>query len=228
MPDRALEIASLLLREGTLRNRTDADHRELYTELMTDDTLMQDVRARLAAVGYELHQDPFGWMGVRVSREAEAAGPVRGRTRFDARHVRLVAYFWVHLVYRKLVQLRRGIDTRAPGAEQSALFESDGDDEPPWMSFEQVKRDFSEVMSLPQIRAALSTLRQLRFVAFDEKRDKVWADAGLFVYVDGDRMEDFVIELARSAGGIDPTDAVTGIATRPAAVPTAGTEEVKA
>jgi hypothetical protein len=228
MPDRATEIASLLLREGTLRNRTDDEHRELYTELMTDDTLMQEVRGRLAAVGYDLHQDPFGWMGVRVSREAEGAGPVRSRERFDARHVRMVVYFWVHLVYRQLVQLRRGIDTRAPGADQSTLFEPAEADEPPWMSFEQVKRDFVQVMSIPQLRATLGTLRQLRFVRHDEKRDRVWADAALYVQVDRDRMEDFVVELARTAGGIDPVDAVKAVATRPAAAPAAPTEEESA
>jgi hypothetical protein len=69
--DRAMEVASVLLREGVLR-RDDAEHRAIYEELGKDQILADVVRERLAAVGYTLVDD-LGHLGVRVSAEAESA-----------------------------------------------------------------------------------------------------------------------------------------------------------
>ena len=64
MAERAMEIASLLLREGSLR-RDDAEHRKVYAELAEDLALFNDVRDRgklrqfMLRLGREA-PDPFG------------------------------------------------------------------------------------------------------------------------------------------------------------------------
>lgn len=211
MADRAAELAGLLLRDGALR-RGDEDHRRIYEELMGDVALYEDLRERLAAVGYVLVQE-LGHLGVRVAPDVIPTEPLRNRTGIHAGHVRLIVYLWVQLVYREWVNLRRGLETRAPGAEQDSLFPSEeDDDEPPSIAYSRVYAEFAEHMARATILGHLRALQRWRFVRYDEKRDRVWADASLYVLVDRGRMEEFVVGLARRMGTEDPVEAVTAIA----------------
>lgn len=209
--ERAAAIASLLLREGALRNRDDPEHREVYADLMGDERLFADVRERLGGVGYELIQD-FGFLGVRVRRGVVAGEQHRNRYGIHAGHIRLIVYFWTHLVYRELKSLRHRDDAPAPGADQGALFEDGDEDQAPWMSLNRVDVDFGEQLSQARLKQYLGQLRRWRFIGFDRRRDRVWADASLFVQIDRARMEDFVVRQARRLGYEDPADAVTEIA----------------
>ena len=127
----------------------------------------------------------------------------------DAGHIRLLVYLWVHLVYREWTNLRRDLHTTAPGAGQALLFR---DEEAPYIPWNTVKTEFSEVISLSRFKMLLNRLQALRFIHYDEKRDRIWADAGLYVYLDLRRTEDFVVELARRMGTEDIGAAITHIA----------------
>jgi hypothetical protein len=203
--DRAMEIASVLLRLGALR-RDDSDHQVIYEELGKDAILCETVRSRLAAVGYDLVDD-LGHLGVRVSSTAEAMYPTRNRMGLTAAHIRMIVYLWTQLVYRELVNLRRGLSAAAPG--HLDLF--DKSDESPFVSYRAVWNDFSQRMPASHIKSALSTLKRHRFVRYDEKRDRIWADASLYTLVDRARMEDFVVDLARRLGTEDVGDAVARV-----------------
>jgi hypothetical protein len=203
--DRATEIASLLLRLGSLR-RDDAEHQLVYEELGKDPVLAEALRNRLAAVGYDLVDD-LGYLGVRVSAAAEGAFRTRNRMGLTSAHIRMIVYLWTHLVYRDLVNLRRGMQTAAPGHLE--LF--DKTDEAPFVSYRAVWNDFAQRMPATQIKGTLSALKRHRFVRYDEKRDRIWADASLYVLIDRTRMEDFVVDLARRLGTDDVTAAVTQV-----------------
>lgn len=204
MGDRAGETANVLLREGALR-RDDPEHRLVYEELGKDPVLRDSVRERLAAVGYELVDD-LGWLGVRVSATAERAWPLRNRMGLSAPHIRLIVYLWVQLVYRQVVSLRRGIESAAPG--QLAMWE---EEEEPHVSWRAVWNEFAERMAATHLKGALRRLKQLRFIRYDEKQDRIWADASLYVLVDRVRMEDFVVDLARRMGTPSPEEAVRAV-----------------
>jgi hypothetical protein len=224
MADRAAELAGLLLRDGALR-REDDEHRQIYAELMADAGLYDDVRARLAAVGFELVQE-LGHLGVRVAPEVVPTLPLRNRMGIHAGHVRLIVYLWVQLVYREWTNLRRGLETRAPGAEQGALFGADSaDDEPPCIAYSRVYGEFAEHMPRTRILGYLRALQRWRFVRFDEKRDRIWADAGLYVLVERSRMEEFVVGLARRLGTDTPAEAVRAVAVGEDAAAPAGEED---
>lgn len=214
MAERSMEIASLLLREGVLR-RDDPDHRLAYEELGRDSVLLSSLRERLAAVGYDLIDD-LGHLGVRPSLEAETAWPARNRTGLNAQHVRLIAYLWTQLVYREIVNLRHGLQSGAP-AQISMLDEIVDDDL--FVSYRVVWTDFSQRMPANQLKGALRLLRRHRFIRYDEKRDRIWADAALYVLIDRTRMETFVVDLARRLGSETPAEAVVqtvlGSATAP-------------
>lgn len=205
MAERAGEVASLLLREGALR-RSDDEHRLLYEELGKDTILRDAVRERLAAVGYDLVDD-LGWLGVRISGEAGRAWPSRNRMGLNAAHIRLIVYLWVQLVYRQVVALRRGISSSPPG--QPGLW--DAADEDPFVSYRAVWTAFTERMPTAQLKGALRTLKRERFIRYDEKRDRIWADASLYVLIDRARMEDFVVDLARRLGSGTPAEAVHAV-----------------
>jgi hypothetical protein len=206
MDDRPARIANLLLREGVLR-KDDPEHQQIYADLVGDAELFAEVGRRLLAVGYEL-VERLGHLGVRLRPLDIAAAEQRNRMGLDAGHIRLLVYLWTHLVYREWTNLRRDQDSAAPGGGQAALF---GDDEPPYISFGAVKTEFVEIGSLPRFKGTLSKLVGLRFVRVDERRDRIWADAGLYIYLDQHGMEDFVVDLARRLGAGDPAAAVTAV-----------------
>ncbi len=208
MDERGARLANLLLREGVLR-KDDAEHQQIYAELVGDDELFRDVARRLEAVGYVL-VERLGWLGVRLGPLDVAAADLRNRMGLDAGHIRLLVYLWTHLVYREWTDARLGVQSAAPGGGQAELF-NDGDR--PSIAWSAVKAEFAESTSLPRFKGLLSRLVVLRFVQYDERRDRIWADAGLYVYLDQNRMEDFVIDLARRMGTGEPADAVSRIAT---------------
>lgn len=200
MNDSAMEIASVLLRLGALR-RDDPEHQLIYEELGKDPLLNDAVRSRLAAVGYDLIDD-LGHLGVRVSAVAEATFQTRNRMGLTSAHIRMIVYLWTQLVYRELVNLRRGL--QAPG--HLDLF--DKGDDGPFVSYRAVWNDFAQRMPATHIKGTLSTLKRHRFIRYYEKRDRIWADASLYVLVDRTRMEDFVVDLARRLGTDDAADAL--------------------
>ena len=213
MSDRAAEIAGLLLREGALR-RDDPEHREIYGDLMGDAPLFEEIRGRLAAVGFELVQE-LGHLGVRVASAVLSTATLRNRMGIHAGHVRLMVYLWVQLVYREWVNLRRGLRSKPPGAEQETLFAEEDDDaldEPAWIPYQKVFGEFADHMPRTHIKSYLRALQRWRFIRFDERRDRVWADASLYVLIDRNRMEEFVVGLARRLGTEEPAAAVADVA----------------
>jgi len=222
--DRAAELAQLLLKEGALRG-ADPEHHAVREELLGDAALFDEVRRRLAAVGYRL-VERLGHVGVAPEPDAATVGPPRNRMGLHAGHVRLIVYLWTHLVYREWQDLRRGRVTAAPGAEQGGLFASADLDEPPSIGYAHVRAELAEVMSAARLKALLQGLQRWRFVAYDDKRDRIWADAALYTMVDFQRMEDFVIDLARRMGSDDALAAVRAVAGgTPVAMPPGDDEE---
>lgn len=211
--ERAMEIASLLLREGVLR-RDDAEHRVVSEELGKNPLLNDAVRQRLAAVGYTLVDD-LGHLGVRVSTEAEIAWETRNRMGLTSAHIRVIVYLWTQLVYREVVNLRRDLHSAAPA--QEGLFEES--DEGPYVSYRAVWTVFAERMAATHLKGVFKTLKRQRFIRYDEKRDRIWADGALYVLVDRSRMEEFVVELARRLGSSDPETAVQQVVTGAAPAP---------
>ena len=204
-----MEIGSVLLRLGALR-RDDPEHQVIAEELAKDSALSEAVRSRLAAVGYDFIDD-LGYLGVRVSGTAEAMFPTRNRMGLNAAHIRMIVYLWTQLVYREVVSLRRGLKTSAPG--HLDLFDNSNKDDVPFVSFRAVWGDFAQRMPASHIKAALSMLKRHRFIRYDEKQDRIWADASLYVLVDRVRMEEFVLDLARRLGADDVHSAIAQVIT---------------
>lgn len=207
MAERGAEIANLLLREGVL-DRDDPLHRQIYGELMGDNELYRDVARRLGAVGYALEQR-LGHLGARLASDAVVEEVARNRHGLHAGHVRLLVYLWVQLVYREWNDLRRDMSS-LPAGRAPELFASD---EPVWMPLSQIRADFGQVTSASHLKALLTRLREARFIRVDERRDRVSADAALYILIDQHRMEEFVIDLARRLGEGEPAAAVTRAAT---------------
>jgi hypothetical protein len=217
--DQAGELAGLLLREGAL-NREDPEHKRVYAELMGDELLFRAVRERLAVVGYELVQE-LGHLGVRVAAAAEQAEAIRNKLGIHAGHIRLIVYLWTHLVYREWKNLRWGDDSAAPGPDQALIFDDPEAEDVAWMSLKKLEADFADQLSKSALSGFLNQLRRWRFIRLDRRRDRVEADASLYIQVDRHRMEAFVVGLARRLGCDAPVDAVTEIAagSRPATEP---------
>ncbi|MFO0750335.1 MAG: hypothetical protein U1F43_32395 [Myxococcota bacterium] len=210
MADRAAELAQLLLKEGALRS-VDPDHRAVRQELLGDAALFDEVRRRLAAVGYRL-VERLGHVGVAPEPDAAGLGPPRNRMGLHAGHVRLIVYLWTHLVYREWSDLRRGRATVAPRAEQAGLFADASDEETPSSGYTHVRNELGEILSAARFKALLQVLQRCRFVRYDEKRDRIWAEGALYTLIDLPRMEDFVVDLARRLGSDDLAAAVRAVA----------------
>ncbi len=208
MDDRALQIAHLFLREGSLR-RNDPEHQGIFADLMGNSHLFDDVKTRLEAVGYELVQE-LGHIGIRVPSRALLDLESRNRMGLHAGHVRMIVYLWVQLVYREWLNLRNQMDTVAPGAEQGDFF---AEEEPPWISYKAVFSEFSETVSRSYLKGVFSLLQRQRFIRIDERRDRIVADSSLYILVERGEMEAFVIDIARRLGSGDPGEAVTAVAT---------------
>jgi len=218
MIERGRDIACLLLREGSLRKDLD-EHQAIYAELMGDSDLYGDVARRVAAVGWELVQ-VLGHLGVRASPDGLDSVSRRNHMGLDARHMRLIAYLWVHLVYREWLDLRRDrLPTHGDGGQ---LRLDEPDVERRWYAWKAVFGEFERTMSQAHLKGVLRDLKRHRFIAYDERADRIWADASLYVLVDRNRMEEFVVDLARRLAVTDPAQAVTAVTTgsrAPEAIP---------
>ena len=207
MAERAAEIANLLLREGVLQ-RADPVHQRAFEELMGDNELFRDVARRLESVGYTLEQR-LGHLGVRLGPDALADERARNRQGLHAGHIRLLVYLWVQLVYREWNNLHRDAHT-LPQGRAPDMFSGD---EPIWMPLSQVRAEFGQIWSATYLKTLLARLRDGRFIQLDERRDRVTAEAALYILLDQHRMEEFVIDLARRLGETDPAEAIKKAAT---------------
>ena len=130
MSQRAVEVANVLLRLGVL-DPSDPDQQHLREELFQDPLLWDEVAQRLRAVGYDLVQT-LGHVGVRLTRVVAVAPLVTAKNNLglDARHVRVLVYLWVHLVYRQHKEILREEETEPKGRSQARCgFGAADDDE---------------------------------------------------------------------------------------------------
>lgn len=206
MSDRAVAVANALLRQGYL-DPDDADQRAIREELFGDPALWDAVSERLRSVGYELVQ-MLGRVGVRLTREA-ALDPLitaKNNLGLDARHVRLLVYLWVHLVYRHIKETLREEPGAPAGRSQTFLgFEElDDEDDTPTLPLSELNAEFAEVYPKTTIKAALTGLKKAGFVK--ESGGTLQAGPALYVLLDHERMEEHVVGLARRGGAPQDED----------------------
>ncbi len=197
MSRHATDVANALLRLGVL-DPADPHQRDLRKELFGDPVLWDEVTERLAAVGYDLVQ-MLGHVGVRLTR-ATAVDPLvtaKNNLGLDARHVRVLVYLWLHLVYRQLKETLRDESSEPQGRSQT-LFgfdEADDSDAPPTLPVSEVHAEFSDIYAKTTIKSALTGLKKTGFVK--EIAGELHAGPALFVLIDHERMEEHVVRLAR-------------------------------
>jgi hypothetical protein len=197
MSRRAVDIANALLRLGVLEP-DDPEQRALREELFADPVLWDDVSERLNTVGYDLVQ-MLGHLGVRLSR-ASAVDPLvtaKNNLGLDARHVRVLVYLWVHLLYRQLKEPLRDEPTEPRGRAQT-LFGYDASDEGegvPTLPVAELYADFGELYSQTTVKGALTGLKRTGFVR--ESGGVLSAGPAMYVLLDHERMEEHVVGLAR-------------------------------
>ena len=199
MTERAQRIANVLLQVGALDDR-DPDQRALFEELMGNPVLYEDVRERLAAVGFELIQF-LGHLGARLSRDAELAHgrDLRNPLDLHAGHIRVLVYLWIQLVYRQIKATGREEAVEVmPGREQVSLaIDGLDDDEEFSIPIDEVRAEFAEEYSATTLKGLLTTLKRHRFVRQDGASGALFAGPSLYVLVDPLRMEEFAVGLAR-------------------------------
>lgn len=197
MSRRAIDIANALLRVGAL-DLDDPAQAQLRQELFSDTVLWTDVAQRLSAVGYEL-VDMLGHVGVRLSR-ATAVDPLitaKNNLGLDARHVRVLVYLWLQLVYRQIKETMREESTEPQGRGQT-LFGFDGaeDDDPvTTLPLSELQAEFAELYSKTALKSALTGLKRHGFVKV--RGGKLEAGPALYVLIDHEQMEEHVVRLAR-------------------------------
>jgi len=210
MIPRGAALAHMLLRVGAL-DPEDSAHQAAYEELMGNDVLFADVRARLEAVGYELVQF-LGHLGARPARAAELAqdGPLPGTADLHSGHVRLLVWLWVQLVYRQVKAASRDEAVEPePGREQALLAfveEAPGQAAGPSIPRDALMGEFSEDYSKTTLKQFLTTLKRHRFVRQAGATGDISAGPALYVLVDALRMEEFVVGLARRGAGVTPEE----------------------
>jgi hypothetical protein len=197
MSRRAIDLANVLLRLGVL-DRDDPEQAALREELFGDDSLYEDVNRRLKAVGYELVQ-MLGHVGVRLERSSAIDPLVTARNNLglDARHVRVLVYLWVQLLYRHLKATLRAENDEPRGRTQTllGLDEPDVVDEAPSLPGAELQSEFAELTSKTALKGALTRLKRLRFVT--EEHGVLRAGPAMYVLIDHERMEEHVVGLAR-------------------------------
>lgn len=202
----ALDVANALLRLGAL-DPDDPQQQALRQELFGDPVLWNDVSERLSAVGYDLVQ-LLGHLGVRLSR-ATAVDPLvtaRNNLGLDARHVRVLVYLWLHLVYRQLKETLRQEPTEPRGRAQTLFdLEDDEADAPPTLPESELFAEFSEMYPKTTIKSALTGLKRAGFVK--KRGADLEAGPALYVLIDHERMEEHVVGLARRGEHVLPPEA---------------------
>lgn len=193
----AVDVANALLRLGVL-DPDDPNQQELRKELFGDPVLWDEVAARLGAVGYDLVQI-LGHVGVRLSRltAVDPLGTAKNNLGLDARHVRVLVYLWLHLVYRQLKETLRDESAEPQGRSQT-LFgfdDADDDDAPPTLPVAELYAEFADIYAKTTLKAALTGLKRTGFVK--EAAGELVAGPALYVLIDHERMEEHVVGLAR-------------------------------
>jgi hypothetical protein len=197
----AVDLANVLLRLGVL-DPQDPEQRALREELLGDPILWDDVARRLQGVGYDLVQ-MLGHIGARVQRTSAIDPLVTSRNNLglDARHVRILVYLWIHLVYRQLKEMSREEAPQIAGRTQTLLgFDADEAEAPPTLPLSELQAEFAEIASKVQIKAALTGLKRHAFVR--EEAGVLSAGPALYVLIDHDRMEEHVVGLARAGASL--------------------------
>ncbi len=204
MSRHAADVANALLRLGAL-DPADPHQRDLRWELFGDPVLWDEVSERLGAVGYDLVQ-MLGHVGVRLSR-ATAVDPLvtaKNNLGLDARHVRVLVYLWLHLVYRQLKETLREERSEPQGRSQT-LFgfdETEDSDAPPTLPVSEVQAEFADIYAKTTIKAALTGLKRSGFVK--QSAGQLRAGPALYVLIDHERMEEHVVGLARKGEDLPP------------------------
>ena len=202
----AVEIANVLLRLGVL-DPQDPEQRALREELFGDPVLWDDVARRLQGVGYDLVQ-MLGHVGARIQRTSAIDPLVTSRNNLglDARHVRILVYLWIHLVYRQLKEMSRDEAPQVAGRTQTLLgFEADEADAPPTLPLSELQAEFADIATKTLIKGALTGLKRHAFVR--EEGGLLSAGPALYVLIDHDRMEEHVVGLARAVAHTLPDGA---------------------
>ena len=191
----ARDIANVLLRLGVLDPR-DPSQQAIRQALFADNSLWIEVEQRLDGVGYELVQ-VLGHLGARVSRGAGVAPLVTGKNNLglDARHVRVLVYLWLHLVYRQLKETLRDEELEPQGRAQTLFGFEEDEEQLPSLPVSELMAEFSDEYAKTTIKAALTGLKRTRFVT--ESRGQLSAGPALYVLIDHERMEEFVVQLAK-------------------------------
>jgi len=208
MSRHAMDVANALLRLGVL-DPDDPKQQVLRQELFGDTVLWDEVAERLGAVGYDLVQI-LGHVGVRLSRSAAVDPLVTAKNNLglDARHVRVLVYLWLHLVYRQLKETLRDEATEPKGREQTFLgFEEPGDtdtDAPPTLPESELHAEFADMYSKTALKGALTGLKRVGFVR--ESGGELRAGPALYVLLDHERMEEHVVGLARKGEDLLPPE----------------------
>ena len=208
MTERAQHVANVLLQVGALDDRN-PDQRALFEELMGNPVLYDEVKERLAAVGFELVQF-LGHLGARLARSEELAGDrgVRNTLDLHAGHIRVLVYLWIQLVYRQIKATGREEAVEAiPGREQASLdIEGFDDDDELSIPIDEVRAEFADDYSRSALKGLLTTLRRHRFVRQDGTAGALFAGPALYILIDPLRMEEFVVGLARRDAGSSDGD----------------------
>lgn len=199
MSRQAMDVANALLRLGALDPEV-PQQQALRQELFGDPVLWDEVAERLGAVGYDLVQ-MLGHVGVRMTRSAAVDPLVTARNNLglDARHVRVLVYLWLHLVYRQLKETLREEATEPRGRSQTFLgFDDPADadiDAPPTLPEAELYAEFADMYAKTTLKGAITGLERAGFVR--RAGGELRAGPALYVLVDHERMEEHVVGLAR-------------------------------
>ena len=192
----AVEIANALLRLGVL-DPDDADQRTIREQLIAEPALYDEVKQRLEGVGYDLVQF-LGHIGTRLQRATERDPLVSTRNNrgLDARHVRVLVYLWIQLLFRQITQAMRDQDVEPMGRDQT-LFSLDDSDETPALPHSELESEFNDIYSRATLKAIITILKRNRFVVQDGGEGTLRAGPAMYILIDHERMEEFVVGLAR-------------------------------
>lgn len=202
-----MDVANALLRLGVL-DPDDPEQRALRQELFGDPILWDEVSTRLGAVGYDLVQ-MLGHVGVRMNRSAAVDPLVTAKNNLglDARHVRVLVYLWLQLVYRQIKETVRAEAPEPKGREQTFFgFDEPADtDLPPTLPESELYAEFADMYAKTTLKGALTGLERAGFVR--RSRGELRAGPSLYVLVDHERMEEHVVGLARKGQDLLPPEA---------------------
>lgn len=199
-----MDVANALLRLGVL-DPDDPKQQALRQELFGDAVLWDEVSERLSTVGYDLVQ-MLGHVGIRLSRSSAVDPLVTAKNNLglDARHVRILVYLWLHLVYRQLKETLRDEENEPRGRSQTLFGYDDIDDKDaaPTLPVTELYAEFAEMYAKTTLKSALTGLKRTGFVK--ESGGVLEAGPALYVLIDHERMEEHIVGLARKGEDLPP------------------------